>query len=171
MSFLAKKNNIEIEADLALFFQKSKFGTPRRELLFAECKTFNRFEKKDVERMKVISKEFPGSVIVFSTLNSSLTQNEKRLFRPLVKQGRKLWKEDRTSNPVLILTSTELFSHISLDHTYKEKGGEHAKFEDRHFDMHQLRPLCDITQQLYLDMQSWSDWFYKEVKKRKRKGH
>lgn len=171
MSFLAKKNNIEIEADLALFFQKSKFGTPRRELLFAECKTFNRFEKKDVERMKVISKEFPGSVIVFSTLNSSLTQKEKRLFRPLVKQGRKLWKEDRTSNPVLILTSTELFSHISLDHTYKEKGGEHAKFEDRHFDMHQLRPLCDITQQLYLDMQSWSDWFYKEVKKRKRKGH
>lgn len=168
MSFEAKKNNIEIEADLALFFQKSKFGKPKRELLFVECKTFNRFEKKDIDRMKVISKEFPGSVIVFSTLNSTLTQKEKRLFRPLVKQGRKYWKEGRTNNPVLILTSTELFSHISLDNTYKEKGGQHAKFEGRHFELHQLRPLCDITQQLYLDMQPWSDWFHTEVEKRQK---
>ena len=108
MSFNANKNNIEIEADLALFFQKSKFGKPRRELLFVECKTFNRFKKKDIERMKVLSKEFPGSVIVFSTLNSALTQKEKKLIRPIVRQGRKYWKEGRTSNPVLILTSTEL---------------------------------------------------------------
>jgi hypothetical protein len=169
MSFVAKKNNIEIEADLALFFQESKFGKPKRELLFVECKTFNRFEKKDVERMKVISKEFPGSVIVFSTLNSNLTQKEKRLIRPLVKQGRKFWKEGRTNNPVLILTSTELFSDISLGHTYKEKGGRYAHYESRHFDMSQLRPFCDITQQLYLDMPSWSDWFHKEVLKKQKK--
>jgi hypothetical protein len=170
MSFIANKNTIEIEADLALFFQKLKFGKPKRELLFVECKTFNRFEKKDIERMKVLSKEFPGSVIVFSTLNSTLTQKEKRLIRPLVNQGRKYWKENQTSNPVLILTSTELFSHISLDNTYKEKGDQHAKFEGRHFDLHQLRPLCDITQQLYLDMQSWSDWFHKEIEKKNKKG-
>ena len=169
MSFEAKKNTIEIEADLALFFQKSKFGTPKRELIFVECKTFNRFEKKDVDRMKVISKEFPGSMIVFSTLNPTLTQEEKRLFRPLVKQGRKYWKEGKTNNPVLILTSTELFSHLSLHHTYKEKGGEHAKFEGRHFDLHQLRPLCDITQQLYLDMEPWSDWFQKEIERKQKK--
>ena len=170
MSFIANKNTIEIEADLALFFQKSKFAKPKRELLFVECKTFNRFEKKDIERMKVLSKEFPGSVIVFSTLNSTLTQKEKRLIRPLVNQGRKYWKENQTSNPVLILTSTELFSHISLDNTYKEKGDQHAKFEGRHFDLHQLRPLCDITQQLYLDMQSWSNWFHKEIEKKNKKG-
>ncbi len=169
MSFLAKKNNIEIEADLALFFQESRFGKSKRELIFSECKTFNRFEKKDIERMKIISKEFPGSVIVFSTLNSSLTQKEKRLLKPLVNQGRKLRKEGRTSNPVLVLTSTELFSHMDLDYTYKEKGGEHAKFEERHFDMHQLRPLCDITQQLYLDMQPWSDWFHQEIEKKQKK--
>ncbi|OXU14433.1 hypothetical protein [Sedimentisphaera salicampi] len=153
MSFEAKKNTIAIEADLAIFFQKTKFGKPKRELIFVECKTFNRFEKKDVDRMKIISKEFPGAVIVFATLNPTLTQKEKRLFRPLVKQGRKYWQEGKTNNPVLILTSTELFSHISLDYSYKEKGGEHAKFEGRHFDLHQLRPLCNITQQLYLDME------------------
>ena len=111
LSFIANKKNIEIEADLALFYQESKFGKPKRELLFVECKTFNRFEKKDIERMKVLAKEFPGSVIVFSTLNSTLTQKEKRLIRPIVRQGRKYWKEGKTSNPVLILTSTELFSH------------------------------------------------------------
>jgi hypothetical protein len=169
MSFEAKKNNIEIEADLALFFQNSKFGKPKKELLFVECKTFNRFEKKDVERMKIISKEFPGSVIVFSTLNSTLTQKEKSLVRPLVKQGRKHWKEGKTNNPVLILTSTELFSHINIGHTYQEKGGKHAKFEKSLFELHQLRPLCDITQQLYLDMEPWSDWFHNELKKRKKK--
>ncbi len=171
MSFNANKNNIEIEADLALFFQESKFGKPKRELIFVECKTFNRFEKKDIERMKVLSKEFPGSVIVFSSLNSSLTQKEKRLIRPIVRQGRKYWKEGRTSNPVLILTSTELFSHhIGLSHTYKEIGGQHAKLVDKHFDLHQLRPLCDITQQLYSDMQSWSDLFHKEIEKKNKKG-
>lgn len=169
MSFEAKKNNIEIEADLALFFQKSKFGKPKRDLVFVECKTFNRFEKKDVDRMKVISKEFPGSVIVFSTLNSFLTQREKKLLRPLVKQGRKYWKEGRTNNPVLILTSTELFSHTSLEDTYQERGGQHAKFKRRHFVLHQLRPLCDITQQLYLDMQPWSNWYRKEIEKRQKR--
>lgn len=157
MSFIANKNNVKLEADLALFFQKSKFGKPKRELLFVECKTLNKFEKKDIERMKVISKEFPGSLIVFSTLNSTLTQKEKRLIRPIVRQGRKYYKEGRTSNPVLILTSTELLSHYIVSHTYKEKGGLHAKLAERHFDLHQLHPLCDITQQLYLDMQPWPD--------------
>ena len=168
MSFVAKKNTIEIEADLALFFQKSSFGGPKREILFVECKTFNRFEKKDVERMKTISKEFPGAVLVFSTLNTTLSQKEKRLIRPLVKQGRKYWKEDRTSNPVLILTSTELFSDISLDYTYKEKGGQHAKFEGMRFDLDRLLPLCDITQQIYLNMQPWSDWYQKEIEKKQK---
>jgi len=155
LSFVANKKNIEIETDLALFFQKSKFGKPKRELLFVECKTFNRFEKKDIERMKVISKEFPGSVIVFSTLNSTLTQKEKRLIRPIVRQGRKYWKEGRTSNPVLILTSTELFSHyIGLSHTYKEKGGLHAKLAERHLVLHQLRPFC----------------VHKEIEKKNKKG-
>jgi hypothetical protein len=165
MSFEAKKNNIEIEADLALFFQKSKFNNSERYLLFVECKTFNRFEKKDADRMKIIAKEFPGSVIIFSTLNSSLTQKEKRLICPLVKQSRRFRKEGKTSNPVLILTSTELFSHISLAHTYQKKGNDHGKFAEMNFELHQLRTLCDITHQLYLDMQSWSEWFAKEVQK------
>ncbi len=164
MSFYAIKENIEIEADLALFFQESRFDKTKRELLFVECKTFNRFEKKDIKRMKVLSKEFPGSIIVFSTLNENLTQKEKRLIRPLVNQGRKYWKEGKTSNPVLILTATELLSHpMGLSYTYKEKGGQHAKFGERHFDLCQLRTLCDITQQLYLDMEPWSDWVHKQI--------
>jgi len=85
MSFLAKKDDIDIEADLSIFFQKTQFGKDKRELLFIECKTFNRFEKKDISRMKVIAKEFPGSIIVFATLNSSLTKNEKALIRPIVR--------------------------------------------------------------------------------------
>ena len=169
VSFMAKKKSITIEVDLALFYQKAEFGKQKRELLFVECKTFNRFEKKDVERMKIISKEFPGCVIVFSTLNSKLTQKEKKLIKPLVNQGRKYWKEGRSNNPVLILTANELFSDMSLRQAYSEKGGKHAQFEGRDFDLMRLRPLCDITQQLYLDMISWSDWFHKELEKKHKK--
>ena len=45
-----------------------------------------------------------------------------------------------------------------------------GKFEKSLFELHQLRPLCDITQQLYLDMEPWSDWFHNELEKKKKKG-
>ncbi|EKE05394.1 MAG: hypothetical protein ACD_19C00318G0001, partial [uncultured bacterium] len=166
MSFLAKKDNIDIEADLAMYFQKSEFGKSKRELLFVECKTFNRFEKKDINRMKIISKEFSGCIIVFATLNSTLTKKEKELIRPFVSQGRKYWKEGKTCNPVLVLTSNELFTDISLSDTYKEKGGKHANFKNATYEFSRLRPLCDVSQQLYLDMDSWADWDHKQYEKK-----
>ena len=153
MSFEASNNNVEIEADLALFYKNSMLDKTKKELMFAECKTFNRFEKKDVERMKLIAKKFPGSVIVFSTFNASLTKKEKEIIIPLAKQGRKYRKDGRMKTPVLILTSTELFSHIHLHDSYKSKKGRHAIFGELNFELRNIRVLCDITQQLYLDME------------------
>jgi len=171
MSFNAKRGNKNIEADLGLFYQNTntEFGKEKREIIFAECKTYNRFAKKDIDRLKILASAFPGSIIVFSTLNSSLTTNEKKLIRPFVKKGRKYWKDDRSFNPVLILTATELFSDFELEDSYKEKGGRHEKFAERSYDLMRLLPLCDITQQLYLDMISWHEWLDIEREKRLRK--
>ena len=165
MSFTAKKNDIEIEADLSLFFQRFMYGKMKRELLFVESKTFNRFEKKDIERMRVLSREFPNSIIVFSTLNHSLTEKEKKLIKPLAKNGRKTSKGE-TSSPVLILTANELFFDMRLTNTYENIGGKHAEFSDKNLELHKIKSLCDITQQLYLDMEPWSEWFLRSINER-----
>jgi len=79
MSFSAERDAIKIEADLGLFYEETRFGKTKTELIFAECKTYNPFDKKDVNRMRFLGEQFPGAFLVFSTLNKSLTKNEKRL--------------------------------------------------------------------------------------------
>ncbi|MCL5036545.1 MAG: hypothetical protein M1269_05430 [Chloroflexi bacterium] len=133
MGFKILKSEKKIEIDFGLFFQDSKFGRSKIELIFGECKSFNRFKKKDIERMLFVSHNFPGSILVFSTLNNSLTEKEKKLIRPLVNQARKNRKKGRPYNQILILTGTELLSILGQPH----------------YDS--LNGLCNDTQKLYLD--------------------
>jgi hypothetical protein len=77
MSFIANKDGKKIEADLGILFQESKFGYKKTELIFAECKTYNHFGKKDTDRMILLADQFPGAFIVFATLRRLLTQKEK----------------------------------------------------------------------------------------------
>ena len=61
MSFTAKKEKMkDMEADLALFFQASKFAESSTEVIFAECKTSIAFEKQDADRMAKLGDAFPG---------------------------------------------------------------------------------------------------------------
>jgi hypothetical protein len=167
MSFIAKGHGHEIEADLGLFFQKMLFGREKRELVFAECKTYAQFTKKDVDRMRRLAQSFPGSIIVFSTLNDSLNKKEKLLIRPLVNQGRRFWRENRSYNPVLVLTANELFTDSTgLTHVWEEKGGRHSDLAKDRFDLQNILPLCDLTQQLYLEMPSYHTWHEEKRKKR-----
>ena len=157
MSFTAEKGKVEMEADLALFFQGSKLGDSKTEVIFAECKTFNAFQKKDVDRMINLGDAFPGSVLVFATLRKSLSQKEKAILRPVVNRSRKCRKNDRPFNPVLILTGTELFSELDLSQSWEDAGGIHATFAQSPA-LANLLELCDLTQQIYLDMDSWYQW-------------
>lgn len=162
-SFNLENANRKIESDLCLYFREAGFSGTKKHLIFAECKTYNRFKKDDMQRMKVISKEFPGSVIVFATLNQSLTKKEKRLLTPFVLNGRKLWKDNKTVCPVLVLTATELFAPSRFGTPYP-KGVANSKLKDLPFMQHKLLHLCDFTQQLYLDLPSWYDWFQQQAK-------
>lgn len=148
MSFTARKGEMnEIEADLALFFQVSKFGDSKTQLIYAECKTFNDFGKKDTHRMKQLGEAFPGAVLVFASLKECLTQNEIDILQHLAMRSRRNWKVGRPFNPVMVLTGNELFLQWI--------GDSHLKNTRWHED---LLELCDQTQRINLGMKSRYQW-------------
>ena len=153
MSFTAEKGKMKMEADLAIFFQESESRHSKMDLIFAECKTFNSFRKDDVDKMVNLGKVFPGTVLVFATLRKSLTDEEKTILRPVVNRSRKFRKNNRPFNPVLILTGIELFSELHFSQNWKEVGGIHAKLAQNQ-PRKNLLELCDLTQQIYLEMDS-----------------
>jgi hypothetical protein len=159
LSFIAKKASLEMEADLALFFQESRYGQKKTDLIFAECKTNKEFNRKDADRMSDLAKYFPGAVLVFATLNKTLSKKEQTVLRPVANRGRRLWKTGHSFNPVLILTGTELFAEWGPSQAWRDAGGKHATFADYHrWPRGELMALCDATQQLYLDLPPQNDW-------------
>ena len=144
MSFTAKKGKADMEADLALIFQASKFGDSKTEVILGECKTFNTFQKKkDVDKMVDLGDAFPGAILVFATLKESLNQKEKTILRHVVNRSRKYQETRRPFNPVLILTGKELFLQ-SLQDSHLDDWGPEKDLEE----------LCNFTQQLNLDIES-----------------
>ena len=123
-------------------------------LIFAECKTFNDFQKKDVDRMKDLGKSFPGSVLVFAKLGESLDDDEKMILRPLVNRSRKSRKNDRPFNPVLILTGTELFWKSDLSEWRRKMQEKIKVIRPPSGPQTELHQFCDLTQQIYLDIDS-----------------
>jgi hypothetical protein len=160
LSFTAKKDDTkDLEADFVMFYQGSAFWEHVTDLVFGECKTFNHFKIKDIERMKVISENFPGAVLVFATLNSEFSSEEKEILIPFVKACRVYGKLDRPRNPILLLTGTELFATFGPPGCWKDKPGAPEKFANSRGYPHTLMELCDVTQQIYLGLESWSkDW-------------
>lgn len=164
MSFTARKGKTnEMEADLALFFQASKFGAPKTELIFAECKSFNEFKPNDADKMEKLGNAFPGAVLVFASLKDSLSEEEKAILCPLVNRCREYWKNERPVNPVLILTGTELLTEPDLSGTWEKAGGLRAEFA-RSIRPTDLLGLCDVTQQVYLDMAPWYQWLEEQTR-------
>ena len=151
LSFTAERGRVQIEADLALFFQESKSRHSKRELIFAECKTFNSFQKDDINKMVDLGKMFPGAVLVFARLKESLNEKEKAILRPVVKRFRKYQADNRPFNPVLILTKTELITETPLSRYWRKVESLYAQFPEEVF-LPNIRDLCDFTQQIYLDM-------------------
>lgn len=168
LSFTAKKDGKEIETDLCLVTEKEYGDDSSQELLFSECKTYNKFEKKDVERMQELANEFPGAALVFSTLRSELTTTEKRMLKPLVNKGRRYWKAEKTYNPVIILTGNELFSSHGIPHCWENKDGKAGEIAKSNFYPRNMSDIADATQQIYLDMRPYHEWREEQWKKRQK---
>ena len=151
----------ELEADFALFWQDMIHGEKRDGIVFGECKTYGEFKKKDFERMKYLAKTFPGAIIAFATLRKTLSKKEIAAIAKIAKRGRKLWKAERPTNPVLVLTGNELLSFQGPPYCWSED----AKERFRH--MRGLLDVCNVTQQLYLNLPSWeTEWHAKAERRR-----
>ena len=160
LSFTAEANGgKKLEADFMMFYRGPAFWEHVTEYVFGECKTFNRFKVRDIERMKVISDNFPGAVLVFATLNDEFAEEEKEILIPFVNTCREYSKLDRPRNPVLLLTGTELFATFGPPICWKDKAGKAQQFANTQGYPHTLLDLCNVSQQIYLGLDSWSkDW-------------
>jgi len=167
-SYVAEKDGRHLEADLTCLYKPSSWREKGTYLIHAECKSFNRFERRDIERMKELAVSFPGSALVFSTLNSELQQSEVKLIRNLAAAERKKRLHRKPSSHVILLTGTELFSHRIGDN-WKNKGGLYERLSQRSFELTSLELLADATQQLYLDLPSWFEWSEAEWSKRRQR--
>jgi hypothetical protein len=153
-----------VEADFGALWRESTFGGVVEGTLFAECKTYGKFEKKDLKRMKMIAKSFPGAVLAFCTLRKSLKKDEIREVTKIAKAGRKYWKSERPLNPVLILTGNELFSMFGPPSCWKDMG-----LAQRFDRVHTLLDVCDATQQIYLKLPSWHETWREKWERRRMK--
>lgn len=168
MNFLTKIDGSEKEIDLGLLLKEHRYDHEDEvRPAFAECKTYNEFEKSDVEKLAKLAKRFPGAVLVFATLRDTLTKREVKLLKPLVNKCRRYWKDEQPYNPVLILTKTELFADMSVEQAWKDsKDEKYKKFAERDYYSDRLFHICDATQQLYLGMRPWHDETYEKFERK-----
>jgi hypothetical protein len=156
MSFEATKGSIKLEADLGLFFSESVVGNKPHQVVFAECKTHNDFEKADVAKMTKLSRSFPGALLVFATLKSMLSAGEKGRIREMVLRERKSRLKGKQFSSILILTANELTANTGPTDNWETLSAKHKSL--RSVAAHDLSELVDATQQLYLDMDTWYKW-------------
>jgi len=164
-SFNANQKNTtkKIEADFAFLWRESAYGEIADGVAFGEAKTFNKFKKKDFDRMRVIAKNFPGAILVFSTLRKNLTSFEIKELKKLANVGNKYWKSERPINPVLILTANELFSLHGPPYCWPEV--QRNKFRN----CHGILGFAKATQQKYLKIKAWDLVWHEEFEKKKKK--
>ncbi|MFA5966676.1 MAG: hypothetical protein WC804_21885 [Sphingomonas sp.] len=154
-----------VEADFILWYRRQElFDSPHStQLVFGEAKSFGKdaFTADDVSRMKQLAIAFPGAALVFATMRqpSDLTEEEEVRLSELAQWGRHY--EDTRSEPrapVIILTGVELFADHSLSCSWQERGGRHAELiAPAYVRPDNLQELADMTQQLYLGMDSHHD--------------
>lgn len=119
--------------------------------------------------MKKVALDFPGAILVFATLKGELSNIEKRLLRPLVNDARRLYLAGNAYNPVLILTSHELYAHWSLHHSWEKASPKHKEFTRGPNPDYDVLELCNSTHQLYLNMISQSDWIRNIIEEKNQK--
>jgi len=163
-SFTARNENGHIiEADLAIIWREGIHGRQKTGMLFGECKSYGKFEPKDIARMKHLGESFPGAVLVFSTFRESLSSEEIKRISRLARAGRKHWKADHPKNPVLILTARELFTWQRPPYCWD------SGLKQKYQHVHGLVQTALATQEIYLHMPSVHEDLEKAIAMRKAK--
>ena len=170
-SFKLKGPDItDAEADFGMFLKPGVFSHLQDPLLvFGECKTFGAIESRDYTRMNTIAKLFPGAVICFCKLDAQLSSAEKRQIARIARAGRKPLKTGQQTNPVLVLTGTELFGQFKIGSFTDDYTGNFVGPARDVFLRRDVQEICGFTQQLHLGIESYHAWLEQRRASRKRK--
>lgn len=153
-SFTAKKDREEMEIDLAIHTRRIRGGFPERNVLFAECKSYNEFQKEDIVRMEAFTQSFPGTAMVFATLRRDLTPAEVTMLTRLAKRILKQRSKGEAFSSLVLLTGNELFNTTEVWDTWKKLGGRFAKYGQHPVHGNEIEALAEATQFLYLGFES-----------------
>jgi len=149
--------NKVLEADYGVLWRDSIFGETMEGIIFGECKTFGDFQQKDFDKMRNLGEKFPGAILAFCTLKKDLKKSEIVGITKIAKAGRKMWKNERPKNPVLVLTGNELLGLHGPPYCWNDK---HGNKYDRAYS---LLDVADVTQQIYLNLPSWQSILHKKI--------
>ncbi|WP_172379772.1 hypothetical protein [Vibrio sp. Vb339] len=157
----------KIEADYIVWVQQTPaFDTnSHAKLIFGEAKSFAKeaFTTKDVQAMKELAVRHPGAILVFSTLKSKLSIKEATRLKRLALWGREIERRTGVQRAtVIVLTGTELFSidDMSLSDAWNKGTAKHKELAEIYtYQLKDLDVLADCTQQIYLGLQSYADWW------------
>jgi len=165
-SFTMSRANVDCEADFGMFLRPTPFSHIKGPfVLFGECKTFGDFEERDFRRARLLAKLFPGCILCFATLKEALSATEKREISRIARTGRASLRTGQQTNPVLVLTRTELFGQFKIGE-FIEDYGSRAQHARHIFMARELQEICDFTQQVHLGIESFHSWLEEKRKKR-----
>jgi hypothetical protein len=160
----------KIEADYILWVQQtSAFEVnSHARLIFGESKSYAKeaFKANDIQGMKELAIRHPGAVLVFSTLKNKLSAKEVSKLKKLAMWGREVDKKNIVQRAtVIVLTGIELFTldDLSLTDAWKKATAKHKELAEMHtYELKELDVLADCTQQIYLGLQSYADWWHQK---------
>jgi hypothetical protein len=131
----------KLEADFAMFWQTRFPNSGSSRLILGECKSLNRFELRDIQRMQDLGSTFPSCVLAFCTLRNQLDAEEKRMIARLVGVGR---SRRKIPNPIVVLTGLELLG-AGLPNCWEKGAHGPARFRQWGID-----EIAAITQGIHL---------------------
>lgn len=165
-----------IEADYILWLKQTSLldNNSQARLVFGEAKSFAKeaVGVKDISAMKELAQRHPGAILVFSLLKTHLSKAEKSRLAKLALWGREIDKKTGDHKAtVIVLTGTELFSmdDFSLVDSWKKGPAMHKQLVEQYsYKLKDIDVLADATQQIYLELPSYGDWwketFVKKIK-------
>ena len=152
----------EREIDFAFWHSNSRTLGQSTEpyFVFGEAKSFadEAVTDHDIESLKFLAENVPGSIVVISVLKTSFCDAEKARLVDLTKWG---WEEvdGRPRAQVLLLTGIELFEDLHVEEAWKDAGAPYPQDAD-HGLFYDLNEFAQATQRIHLDLD-----YYAELRK------
>lgn len=144
------------EIDFIAWHRSASLGTSERDeplVVLGEVKSFGVGSVNDetIAALQDVAEKFPGAVMVVASLREigEYSLEEIARLRRLALWGRRT--PFPQSNPLIILTGTELFADHGISNAWKKVDGKEVHPS---YDFNDLYTLADMTQHRYLGLES-----------------